>query len=161
MDVADEAKAASQATLQVEGIFLKSVSMETPEKVVAPSFTQGADINLEIRNLSRPLNEPGRYEVALEMLARARSGEETQLLVEVVQAGVVRVQNAPPEATQFVLNVTAPEMLYPYAAQLINDLLGRTPAPKIFLPPFDFRALYARKREMIEKGEQQTPSGSA
>ncbi len=141
----------AEVVFRIENIVIKNLSLETPENVVTPTFKEDPVIKLELRNSSRPLSRDHYYEVVLETTMRAQSGDEVQLLVEVSQAGIFYLQNADAQQRETLLNVHAPELLYPYMSQLTSDLMMRAGAPRIFLPPFNFRALHEKKREALEK----------
>lgn len=157
------AAANQQTVFRLENILVKNLSLEIPPAVVSPAFKQEPTVKLELRNTARELNRENYHEVVLEITLRLFSGEDLQLLIETSQAGVVFLQNAHGRVREEILNINAPEMLYPYASQMIGDLLMRAGAPRLFLPPFNFRALYAKKREAAEKKlaaetASQTPS---
>lgn len=157
------AAANQQTVFRLENILVKNLSLEIPPSVVSPAFKQEPTVKLELRNTARGLNRENYHEVVLEITLRLFSGEDLQLLIETSQAGVVFLQNAHGRLREEILNISAPEMLYPYASQMIGDLLMRAGAPRLFLPPFNFRALYAKKREAAEKKlaaetASQTPS---
>lgn len=138
-------------TFRLENILIKNLSLEMPSKVVAPTLGQNPTMKMELRNASRRLSRENYYEVTLDANCRLMSGEETQLLIEASQAGVVFIENADAALRERILNIHAPEMLYPYICQLTGDLLMRAGAPRLFLPPFNFRALYEQKRRAMEK----------
>ena len=138
-------------TFRMENILIKNLSLEMPSKVVTPDFGEKPTMKIELRTSTRRLSRENYYEVVLEANCRLQNGEETQLLVEVAQAGVVLVENAPPQLRERILNIHAPEMLYPYISQTASDLLMRAGAPRLFLPPFNFRAVYEQKLRTAEK----------
>lgn len=139
------------AILRVENIIVKSLSLEMPDKVVAPAFKEKPAVKMEMRNSSRRLSQENYYEVTLEMTFRAESGGETQLLIEAVQSGILFLQNADGAAREEALNIRVPEMLYPYLCQLTSDLMQRAGAPRMFLPPFNFRELHLQKKRALKE----------
>ncbi|MGI9298653.1 MAG: protein-export chaperone SecB [Gammaproteobacteria bacterium] len=136
---------------RLENILIKNLSLETPAKAVAPALGKNPTMKMEMRSAARRLSRENYYEVTLDATCRLLAGEETCLLVEASQAGVVCVENADPPLRDRILNIHAPEMIYPYVCQLAGDLLMRAGAPRLFLPPFNFRALYEQKRAAMEK----------
>jgi preprotein translocase subunit SecB len=140
--------------LRVDNILLKNVSLEMPDGVVAPTFSSNSpNVNLQIRNSARPLKGEDLFEATLEVTARVRDGERTMLLIEVAQAGIFGIKAENAAQKQAMLNVHAPEILYPYASQCVCDLMLRAGAPRVFLPPFNFKALFEKKREYLRKQE--------
>ena len=140
---------------RLENMLVKNISLEIPERVDFPSFRAEPVIRMEMRNRSRPFPREHCHEVLLEVTARINDGEETQLLVEVSQAGIFFIQGETPQQREVLLNVHATETLYPYVAQMLADLAARAGAPRFFPPPFNFRALYEQKRRAVEKREKQ------
>ncbi|MGI9307344.1 MAG: protein-export chaperone SecB [Gammaproteobacteria bacterium] len=144
----------ARAVFRVENILIKNVSLEIPSAVVSPSFSREPTVKLELRNSARPLSRENYYEALLETTVRLFSGEDLQLLAEISQAGVLFIQNADARAREEILNIQAPEILYPYAGHLAGDLLMRAGAPRMFLPPFNFRALYQKKLAAAQKAAE-------
>ena len=143
----------AQSQFGLENILVKNLSLEIPENIVAPTFGQGSEptLQMELRNHSRPLSQDNMAEVVLEATVRVKSGDELQLLIEIAQAGIFRVQEEDAEKRQQLLGILAPEILYPYLSQLLSDMMGRAGAPRIFLPPFNFKAVYAKKQEALKQ----------
>ena len=140
---------------RVENMLVKNISLEIPDRIEAPAFRGEPAIRMEMRNRARALARPNCHEVVLEVTARVNDGEETQLLVEVSQAGVFFIQGETAEQREILLNVHAPETLYPYVAQMLADLAARAGSPRFFPPPFNFRALYDQKRRAVAKRERE------
>ena len=134
---------------RMENILIKNLSLEMPASIVTPTFKEDPTIKMELRNTSRKLNQDKYYEVVLEVTVRLMSGEEVQLLIELSQAGIVFMDNADNTQRENILNIHMPEMLYPYASQVISDLMSRAGVQRLFLPPFNFRALYEKKRQAV------------
>jgi preprotein translocase subunit SecB len=145
---------------RLENIIVKNLSLEIPENIVAPSFGKDPTVQLEMRNTSRPLSQDNFAEVMLEGTVRVRSGEDLQLLIEVSQAGIFQLEPGEAEARQHLLNVRAPETLYPYFSQLISELMSKAGAPRMFLPPFDFNAVYQQKRALMAQEEAKAAAKS-
>ncbi|MCH9705013.1 MAG: protein-export chaperone SecB [Proteobacteria bacterium] len=142
---------AGQITYRLENILVKNASLEVPENVVTPTFTQKPEVQLEVRNKTRPLNMDNYHEVSLEGTARIKSGDDLQVLIEVLQAGVFYIEEADSDTRQQFLGIHAPTILYPYFTYLINDLMAHAGAPRVFLPPFNFSLVYQKKQEILRK----------
>ena len=52
-------------------------------------------------------------------------------------------------------------MLYPYAAQMIGDLLQKAGGPRLFLPPFNFRELLRKKTRAPQKSRRPSAADQA
>ena len=149
------ASAVQPPVFRVENMLVKNISLEIPDRVDVPTFRGEPAIRMEMRNRSRPFPRESCHEVVLEVTARVNDGDETQLLVEISQAGVFMIKGETAEQREILLNVHAPETLYPYVSQLLADLCARAGAPRFFPPPFNFRTLYDQKRRAVEKREKE------
>ena len=147
-------------SFRMENILIKNLSLETPSGAVSPALGKNPTMKIEMRNAARRLSRENYYEVTLDATCRMEDGDKTQLLVEVSQAGVIVVENADAPLRERILNIHAPEMLYPYVCQLAGDLMSRAGAPRVFLPPFNFRMLYEQKRRAMEKKLAEEQSGN-
>ena len=136
---------------RLETILVKNLSLEIPENVVSPTFSQKPEIQLELRSKTRPLNRDDYYEVQLEATARVKNGDALQVLIELQQAGIFYLEEPDRDKRQEFLGIQAPTILYPYFTQLMSDLLAHAGAPRIFLPPFDFKPAYEKKQEILRE----------
>lgn len=152
------------SNFRLENILVKNLSLEIPKNVVTPSFSKDPTVQFELRNSSRPLSRDNYAEVLLEGTVRVRNGDEDlQLLIEVSQAGIFMLDEPDSEKRQRLLNIRAPEALYPYLSQLVADLMMRAGSPRIFLPPFNFESVYDKKRELLQKkmAEEENAGGNS
>lgn len=152
--IADDA-----VNFRLDSIVVKNLSLEIPENVVAPVFTKKPEVQLELRNKSRPLNRDHYYEVQLEAAVHIKSSGELQVLIEVQQAGIFYFEEKAGQRQQEFLGIHAPTMLYPYLTYLVGDLMSHAGAPRVFLPPFNFALAYEKKQELMQKKLQEGESG--
>ena len=135
---------------RLETIIVRNLSLEIPETIIMPEFKEKPEVQMEMRNRSRALSGGDHFEVLLDVTARIKSGGTLQMLIEVQQGGVFYLE-ADAEQRERFLGIAAPTMLYPYLTQLMGDLMSRAGAPRVFLPPFDFSTVYAKKQEMMKQ----------
>jgi len=62
------------------------------------------------------------------------------------------IQNIPDEQMDPVLKITCPNILFPYAREVISDLTVKAGFPPVLLNPISFETLYMN---------QQQPQGNA
>ena len=77
-------------------------------------------------------------------------------MAEVKQAGVFGLAGFDAQTLDGMLGTHCPNVLYPYARQLISDLIQSGGFPPFFLQPINFDALYAeglRQRAAQQGGE--------
>jgi len=68
-------------------------------------------------------------------------------LVEVTQAGIFAVRNIPEENLEMVLGVTCPNILFPYAREVVSDLVTRAGFAPVLLNPINFEALFMQQKQ--------------
>lgn len=136
---------------RLETILVRNLSLEIPENIVMPEFKDKPEVQMEMRNKSRPLSGGDHFEVLLDVTARIKSGGALQILIEVQQGGLFYLETTDADQRERFLGIAAPTMLYPYLTQLIGDLMSRAGAPRVFLPPFDFSTVYAKKQQLMQQ----------
>ena len=144
------------AMFTVEKIYLKDVSFEAPG---APQvFNEAGQSNLQM-NLSQKvqrLNERA-FEVVLGVTLTCTIGEKTAYLCEVQQAGVFGLSGFDEQGLDLMLGTHCPTTLYPYARQVISDLIQGGGFPAFVLQPLNFEQLYA---EGLRQRAQQQAQGN-
>ena len=58
---------------------------------------------------------------------------------------VFRAVNIAPETLHFVIMVECPRLLFPFARQIVADLVRNGGFPPLYIDPIDFIALYRQK----------------
>src|SRR5690606_9619880 len=155
--VAGADNAANGPVFTVEKIYLKDVSFEAPG---APQvFNEQGQPQLQM-NLNQKVQRLGdtAFEVALGVTLTCTIGEKTAYLVEVQQAGVFQLAGFSDQQLDVMLGTHCPTVLYPYARQVIGDLIQSGGFPPFLLQPLNFEALYAeglRQRAQQQTGQQQ------
>jgi preprotein translocase subunit SecB len=135
-----------QAQLSLQKIYTKDVSFEAP---AAPQIFQSSSgqPNVEL-NLSQRVTQLGEtaYEVVLSVTATCKIEDKTAYLAEVHQAGIFGLAGFDPQGRDAVLQTYCPNVLFPYARQIVSDLVQAGGFPPFFLQPINFDALYAEQQ---------------
>lgn len=129
----------------IRKIYVKDISFETPHSpsVFKTEWTPDADINL--RTAVSQI-DPGEYEVVLTITATVTVGERTAFLAEVQQAGIFSIVGLTQAELEAVVGAYCPAILYPYAREVVSDLVVRGGFPPFVLAPVNFDALYQHQR---------------
>ena len=137
----------------IRKVYVKDISFETPHSpdIFTSEWTPNADINL--RTEVEPL-EPGEFEVTLTITATVTVGERTAFLVEVQQAGIFTIVGLTQAEMEPVMGAYCPAILYPYAREVVSDLVVRGGFPPFVLAPVNFEALYEHQHSTAAAGDE-------
>ncbi len=128
----------------IQRIYIKDVSFEAPNSPAI--FTQewnpntNLDLNTKVNTLAND-----NYEVELFITITVKSDDRTAFLVEVKQAGVFFIQGYGQEQLNHLLAAYCPNILFPYAREVIAGMVSKGSFPELHLSPINFDALYARR----------------
>lgn len=128
----------------IEKIYVKDISLELPN---APQIFLERDtpqVEVQLSNSSEPV-DAGIFQVAVSVTVTAKLSDKTMFLVEVAQAGIFRLEHIPATDMPYVLGVTCPGILFPYAREAVSDLVTRAGFPPVMLNPVNFEALFQQR----------------
>lgn len=146
---------AGQPQLVLQKIYIKDVSYEAPN---APQIFQEVgetDQQPQVQlNLGQKSTDMGNdlYEVVLSLTLTCTLGERTAYLAEVQQAGVFGIAGFSEDDHAGILNSYCPNLLFPYARQMLSSLVLEGGFPPFLLQPINFDALYAEQQRRILGG---------
>ena len=148
----NEVPAGNDKQFSIQKIYTKDLSFETPNspKIFTQAWQPSLDVNLATQ--SKPL-EDDVFEVVLSITATVKLGEEIAYLVEVQQAGIISANGFSQEELAPLLGSFCPNILFPYAREVISDLVSKGGFPQLILAPINFDALYLQRQQ-----ENATPS---
>ena len=126
--------------LALERIYVKDMSLEVPG---ADVFTREWQPELDI-NLSSAAEklDDDHYQVILTVNVTANNGGETAFIAEVHQAGIFMLQIIPEEQLGAILGAYCPNVLFPYAREVVSDIVTRGSFPQLLLAPVNFDQAY-------------------
>ena len=135
----------SSGEFHIRRIYAKDISFETPNSpaVFGSEWKPETDINLRTEAAQIGAEE---FEVSLTVTATVKVGEHTAYLAEVQQAGIFAIVGLTSEELASVLGSYCPSVLYPYAREMVSDLVIRGGFPPFVLAPVNFDALYAHQQ---------------
>lgn len=144
-----------EAVLQIQRIYVKDVSFEAPN--LPHIFQQewkpklSFDLSTETVQLGDDL-----YEVTLNITVETTMEDSGDLafICEVKQAGVFTISGLEDVQMAHCLTSQCPNMLFPYARELVSNLVNRGTFPALNLSPVNFDALFIeymnRQQEVAE-----------
>ena len=159
-DVVSEEQEA-QAVLQIQRIYVKDVSLEAPN--LPHIFNQewkpklAFDLSTETVKLADDL-----YEVCLNISVETtlEDSDDVAFICEVKQAGVFTISGLDDMQMAHCLTSQCPNMLFPYARELVSNLVNRGTFPALNLSPVNFDALFVEylQRQQQEQESAEQPS---
>lgn len=148
-----ENNGANEKQFAIQKIYTKDISFETPN---APKiFTMQWEPAMEL-NLGTHVNplENGIYEVALTITVTVKIGETTAYLVEVNQAGIFSIAGFNEQELSPMLGSFCPNIIFPYAREVISDLVSKGGFPQLILTPVNFDALYMQHLQQSQESTE-------
>ena len=130
------------ATFSIEKLYVKDVSFEVPGAPQVFNEQGQPELQMNIGQRVQRISDTA-FEVVLGITLTCNAAEKPMYLVEVKQAGVFGLSGFEPAQLDVMLGTHCPNMLYPYARQLISSLVQSGGFPPFFLQPINFDALYA------------------
>jgi preprotein translocase subunit SecB len=134
----------SGVQVSLQSVYLKDCSYESPNGPRLPN-NQNWEPKFQL-NMNTAAEELGAdvREVLLTVTVEAKQGEATLYLVEVKQAGLFSITGASPEDLKRLIGSFCPNVLFPYAREVISDLIVKGGFPNFLLPLVNFDALFAQ-----------------
>jgi preprotein translocase subunit SecB len=151
----DQAKA-PQREFGLQRIYTKDISFETPNSpdIFKQEWKPESSVNLssEVNKLADDI-----FEVVLTITLTTKIGDKTAYLAEVQQGGIFFIRGFPEPDMGPMLGAYCPNALFPYAREVISDLVTKGSFPQMLLTHVNFDALYAQHQQKqaakAEEGE--------
>jgi preprotein translocase subunit SecB len=141
--------------LAISKIYIKDSSFESPQ---SPGIFRTGEwkpqTNLNLRSTHTPVDD-NFHEVVLTVTVEAKDDDKSLFLVELQQAGIFEIAGYEGEELAAILGSFCPNILFPYAREVIASLIQRGGFPEFVLQPINFDALY------LQAKQQQQAQGAA
>ncbi|MHB1273304.1 MAG: protein-export chaperone SecB [Rhodanobacter sp.] len=146
----------SQPQLVVQKIYVKDVSFEAPN---APQIFHDIDERDQPQvqlNLGQKATDLGNslFEVVLSLTLTCTVGQRTAYLAEVEQAGLFGISGFNEADQAGIIGSYCPNLLFPYARQVISSLVLEGGFPPFLLQPINFDALFAEQQRRMAGGDE-------
>ena len=143
---------------EIQRIYTKDLSYEAPNTPHTFVEDWKPEVQLNLETKSNRIQE-NMHEVVLSVTATVTSNKKSAFLIEVHQAGIFMISNVPADQLRQMLGSFCPNILFPYAREVISDTVVRGGFPQLLLAPVNFDALYAQHMEEQKKHDTATESG--
>lgn len=144
---------AEAPVFSIEKLYVKDLSVEVPNAPEIFLEREAPEVDIQLRSEGTGLGD-GLFEVVLTVTVTAKVAEDkTVFLVEAGQGGIFRILNVPNENMEPLLAIACPNVLFPYAREVVSDAVSRAGFAPVVLQPVNFEALYmARQAEQQQAG---------
>lgn len=144
----------------IEKLYVKDLSIEVPNAPEIYLEREAPNVGIQLQTSARNI-DAGVFEVALTVTVTAKLEEKTVFLVEVGQAGIFRVANVPDENLEPLLSIACPNILFPYAREIVSDAVTRAGFAPVLLQPVNFEALYLARQEQQQAAQTGAPADAS
>ena len=115
------------------------------------------NVNLELNTTNRHIQEDA-FEVTLNITVTAKEDDKVIFLAEVKQCGVFLVQNMDEATKRHTLGSFCPSILFPYARQVVSDMISNGGFPQLLLAHINFEQLFKAQEERRLSEAEAAPS---
>src|SRR5690606_34248411 len=131
-----------QPSFNLVGQYIRDLSFENPgapQSILgggaAPTFN--VSINVSVKKQNDEL-------YAVELLLNAKAQRETNVLfnVELAYGGLFRLKNVPEAQLAPLLMIECPRLIFPFARQVLANVVQQGGFPPLMMEPVDFSAIY-------------------
>jgi preprotein translocase subunit SecB len=149
--MADEQRTNGEARprFSLQKVYTKDISFETPSTPHIFTEKWDAETSVQIGTAAQQLSDKA-FEVVLTVTVTAKLGDKTAYLAEVQQAGIFALVDIPDAEIPPLLGSYCPNILLPFARQVIADLIGGGGFPPYYLLPVNFDALFAQHLQEMQ-----------
>ncbi len=141
-----------QQAFDIQRFYLKDVSFESPQTPALFQEEWTPKMEFQVDTSHQKLADEV-YEVILHLNATVTVNDKNAFLVEVQHAGIFTVAGFEEEHMGHLLGAYCPNMIFPYAREVVSDLTTKGGFPPLVLAPVNFDAIYAQKMEQGQGGQ--------
>lgn len=132
--------------VQVHAQYLKDFSFENPNapdslRVGGGKPEMDVNIVLDAVKINDETN-PDLYESGLTLTIKSTRDGKVLFISEIVYAALVTIKDIPQQHIRSILYVDVPQMLFPFARQIVANAVTSGGFPPLLLNPIDFRGMY-------------------
>ncbi|MGH6815892.1 MAG: protein-export chaperone SecB [Hyphomicrobiaceae bacterium] len=136
-----------QIQARVVSQYIKDLSFENPNigKLLQGPI-ENMNVKIEVKVNPRTV-AAAMYESAIEFKAQALNKTDVLYDLELVYAGLFKIDNMPAQAMEPFLHIHCPTLIFPFVRRLVADLTREGGFPPLLVDPIDFAGLFMRRKE--------------
>ncbi len=156
----DIEKTNAQDRFIVNGQYIKDLSFENPNAPISFQDDGGQpDMDIRVDVTARKVGD-NAYESVLKISASARRDKTVIFVTELAYAGIFTIEGVADDKIASVLLIDCPEILFPFARQIIADATQQGGYMPLMLQPIDFDKLYQQQGSQKDAGEKKSNAAS-
>ena len=142
----DNEQTTNERQFAIQRVYTKDLSFESPN---APDIFRNEWKPENELSLNTKVNRLGDeiYEVVLTVTVNVKVGDKTAFIAEVHQAGIFSLNGFPEQELGPMLGAYCPNLLFPYAREVVSDLVTKGSFPQLVLQHVSFDALFAQHQQ--------------
>ena len=140
----------SQQEFSIQKVFMKDCSFEAPSAIEMFQGEWKPEVQVDLQTAGNEVSQDIQ-EAVLSLTVTAKNTDKTAFIAEVKMAGIFVIKQYPKDQLKMILATVCPNILFPYAREVVSDLIVRGGFPTLYLNPVNFEALYAQQQAQAEK----------
>ena len=151
-DVAADAQAPQgPPSIRILAQYIRDLSFENPRAPASLVGGEAPKIDLEVE-LSAARIEANQFQLDMKLSVGATRSGETVFQVELVYGGVFQLDNVGDADLEPIVLMECPRYLFPFARQIIANVVADGGFPPFRMEPLDFAGIYmARQQQLSEQ----------
>lgn len=143
---------AAQQVFNIQKIYTKDISFESPNapEIFSTEFQPKLSIDLNVESQSL---DDSTYHVVLRITVTTKVDDRTAFLCEVEQGGIFSLSGFSEAEMGYLLGAQCPNVLFPYAREVVSDLVAKGGFPQLLLEPVNFEGMYQEHLQSAQTNE--------
>lgn len=144
-----------QARFVIQKIYTKDISFETPNTPEIFRDEWKPQLDLQLGNEYKRIDDDS-HEITLTVTVTAKIEDKVAFLAEVKQAGIFSLTGYSDQEMGPLVGSYCPNTLFPFAREVISDIVLKGGFPQLVLAPVNFDALYMNQIEQVKQAAEKT-----
>ena len=139
----------SEQQFAIQRLYIKDLSVECPNSPEIFLEEWQPEMNLDLAVDGKKELGEGVREVVLTVTVTVKVKTKIAFLVEVKQAGIFTLIGFPQDQMEHLVGSFCPNILYPYAREVVTDAVVKAGFPQLYLAPVNFDALLEQQQKEV------------
>ena len=144
----------SKPPIDISHQYIKDLSFESPQpQRIFGGEDMTPEISIQVSANAEPLGEK-RFEAELFLNARATHEGQVVFIAELQYGSHVVIGDVEDEVVQPLLLIEVPRLLFPFARQILSNVVREGGFPPLLMAPIDFLELYTQGIEVAQDEDE-------